>query len=71
MMKEIHWEARAVLRALEVCEILGIKRPTLHKWCKAGGFPQPIQLGPRAVAWRVSDVKEWLESRPADSTYDD
>ena len=69
-MREIHWEDRAVLRAKEVCEILGIKRITLHKWCKAGFFPRPLQLGVRAVAWRVPDVKAWLDSRPLDSTYE-
>ena len=70
-MKEIHWEDRAVLRVKEVCELLGIKRITLHKWCKAGYFPRPVQLGPRATAFRVSDVKAFVASLPPDSTYRD
>ena len=67
----MNWEDRATLRAKEVCEVLGIKRTTLHKWCKAGTFPQPLQLGVRAVAWRVPDVQNWLDSRPVDQTYSD
>ena len=27
-------------------------------------FPRPIQLTPRAVAWRREDVEAWVSSRP-------
>jgi prophage regulatory protein len=30
---------------------------------KRGDFPQPVKLGARLVAWRESDVAEWLDSR--------
>ena len=70
-MREIHWEDRAVLRSKEVCEILGIKRATLIKWCKVGHFPKPLQLGPRAIAFRVADVKAFVAGLPPDSTYRD
>ena len=26
----------------------------------AGSFPQPVKLGVRTTAWRVSDVRAWL-----------
>lgn len=26
----------------------------------AGAFPQPVKLGARTTAWRVSDVRAWL-----------
>ena len=32
---------------------------------KAGRFPQRIQLGPNRVGWRLSDLQEWIRSRPA------
>ena len=44
-MREIHWEDRAVLRSKEVCEILGIKRATLIKWCKVGHFSKAASAG--------------------------
>jgi prophage regulatory protein len=28
-----------------------------------GDFPRPVRLGIRAVGWRESDVRDWLESR--------
>ena len=27
-------------------------------------FPRPIRLGARRVAWRRSEVMDWLENRP-------
>ena len=27
-------------------------------------FPRPIQVTPRAVAWRREDIAEWVASRP-------
>lgn len=30
----------------------------------AGGFPQPIELGPNTIAWDRDEVEKWLASRP-------
>ncbi len=30
----------------------------------AGGFPKPVKVGERRVAWRESELQEWLESLP-------
>ncbi|WP_454781684.1 helix-turn-helix transcriptional regulator [Legionella sp. WA2022007384] len=27
---------------------------------KSGRFPQPVKLGPRTIAWRVKDIKEFI-----------
>lgn len=42
-------------------------RSRVQRWrdVKAGKFPAPIQLGPRAIGWRESDIDAWLNSRPA------
>jgi predicted DNA-binding transcriptional regulator AlpA len=29
----------------------------------AGEFPLPIRLGENTIAWRESDIAEWLEKR--------
>ena len=41
---------------------LGIisNRTTLARWIRAGRFPAPIQLGPNSLAWRESEVIEFL-----------
>jgi len=38
-------------------------KTSIYGWMKAGDFPQPVKLGPRAVAWRRSDVDRWIDSR--------
>ena len=52
-----------LLRRDEVLEILGMSNAWLYGQIRKGKFPQPIQVGARAIAWRQSDVEEWLESR--------
>ena len=47
-------------RGSELSEALGISQTTLWRWRKNGDFPEPIQLGPRVIAWRVKDINEWL-----------
>jgi prophage regulatory protein len=55
--------AEKLLRRPEVEARTGLSRSTLYDWMKRGEFPQPVKLGARLVAWRESDVTEWLESR--------
>lgn len=45
----------------EVCEMLGISRPTIYRWISdpAMNFPPPVRIGKR-IGWREADVKEWL-----------
>ena len=53
-----------LLRLPEVLHLCGISRTTLNRLIAAGRFPAPVRIGPRAVAWRESDIRRWLESRP-------
>ena len=53
-----------LLRLPEVMQITGLSRSTIDRLVKAGLFPQPRQIGPRAVGWRWPDLKGWLETRP-------
>lgn len=45
--------------------ILPFSSPTLWRMVKAGTFPAPVKLGPRMTAWRIEDVRAWMESRMA------
>jgi prophage regulatory protein len=52
-----------VLRYGDLREIGVIKnRMTLSRWVKAGRFPRPLRLGKNSVAWRFSDVEQWLNA---------
>ena len=55
-------EAHRIIRSPKVQELTGLARSTIYALVKAGRFPNPRRLGPRAVGWRLSDVLAWLEA---------
>jgi prophage regulatory protein len=52
-----------VMRRPAVEARTGLSRSTIYDWMKRAEFPQPVKLGARRVAWRESDITQWLESR--------
>ena len=55
--------AISLLRRPEVEARTGLSRSTIYQWIKDGEFPSPVKLGARLVAWRESDIEEWLNAR--------
>ena len=53
-----------LLRLTEVIDLVKKSRATIYMDMKRGDFPQSISIGRRAVAWKRSDLDEWLDSRP-------
>lgn len=45
--------------------VLPVSRATLWRWSKDGKFPRPVKLGPGVTAWKVGDVRLWLEQQAA------
>jgi len=54
---------RVLARLPTVLKLTGLGRSTIYRWIADGSFPPPVHLGPRAVAWRWSDLDEWTRSR--------
>lgn len=52
-----------LLRRPQVEARTGLSRSTIYDWMKSGNFPLPVKLGARLVAWRESDIRQWLETR--------
>jgi predicted DNA-binding transcriptional regulator AlpA len=52
----------AVIRLPIVLAVTGRSRASLWNDVKAGTFPQPLQIGPRSVGWRVGDIRALLAS---------
>lgn len=50
----------ALIRLDEVLRRIPVSRSTFYQGQAKGLFPQSIQIGPRARAYRYSDVKKWL-----------
>jgi prophage regulatory protein len=54
---------RQLARLPAVLKLTGLGRSTIYRWIAEGSFPAPVRLGPRAVAWRWSDLERWTQSR--------
>jgi len=54
----------AILRMPMVRKRTGLGRSTIYRLMGMRLFPLAIQLGPRAVGWRDTDIDQWLEHRP-------
>jgi prophage regulatory protein len=52
------------LRMPTVMRMTGLGRTTIYRLIADQKFPCPVRLGPRAVAWRRSDLDRWSEARP-------
>lgn len=55
----------AFLRDDQVYELTLIQDPTRRRMEKSGFFPKRIRITPRRVAWRQSEVDDWI-SNPED-----
>ncbi len=53
-----------LIRRPEVQRLTGLSRSSLYEMIAAGKFPAPVRIGERAVAWRESEIREWIEARP-------
>lgn len=48
-----------------VAPILPVSNATLWRRVKEGTFPKPVKLSERVTAWRVEDVRQWLDAQAA------
>ncbi|WP_082615373.1 AlpA family phage regulatory protein [Acidovorax sp. Root267] len=46
---------------------LPFSAPTLWRKVKAGTFPKPHRLSERVTAWKVGDVRAWINRHTADA----
>lgn len=45
--------------------VIPFSSATLWRKVKSGDFPAPVKLSERITAWRVEDVRAWMQSRNA------
>lgn len=46
--------------------ILPFSAATLWRKVKAGEFPQPVKLSARITAWKVEDIRDWMQARTSE-----
>lgn len=57
-------EIEELLSGARVVRLTGRSRAALYRDVAAGVFPAPIKTGRRSVAWRASDLRQWIATRP-------
>lgn len=56
-------QTQQVVRLPAVMDMVGMSKGSIYNFIKAGTFPAPIKLGPKASGWLVSDVQNWIAER--------
>lgn len=52
----------SLLRLPRVLEVFPVSRAGWYAGVASGRYPQPVQLGARAVAWRSQDIRALIDS---------
>jgi len=53
-----------LLRRSDVEMITGLSRSSIYAQMAEKTFPRPVQIGTRSVAWRSSDISDWIAKLP-------
>lgn len=51
-----------LIRLKELLRIVPVSKTAWYDGVKTGRYPQPVCLGPRTVAWRLSEIEALIES---------
>ncbi|WP_205529557.1 helix-turn-helix transcriptional regulator [Taibaiella koreensis] len=50
------------LRLPDVLRFIPVGKSTFWAGIKTGRFPAAVKLGPRTTAWRVSDIRKYIDT---------
>ncbi len=64
-------DAHRLLKLKQVVAVTGLARSTLYKYCAENGFPKPIHLGERNVAWVEREVQLWIQQKISQRDHSD
>lgn len=54
----------SLIRRPAVLGVTALTSSVLDRLLAAGQFPASVRLSPGTVAWRHSEVQQWIKSRP-------
>lgn len=57
-----------LLTSTETAKFLKVTHATIINWRRSGSGPQYINMGPRLVRYRLSDLESWLDSQIVQSS---
>lgn len=47
----------------KVIELTSLSASSIWREMKANRFPRNLKIGPNRVAWRMSDIEDWIASK--------
>lgn len=56
-------EAQLVKKPNNPAPVVPVSASTLWRWVRTGQFPAPLKIGPNITAWRVADVRAWMQAQ--------
>ena len=64
-MSHLHQnEPDRLLKLSEVRAIVPYSPASIYRKVSEGEFPAPLKLGKNRSAWRLSDIQQWIDTRP-------
>ena len=63
--------ATGYIRISKLILILPLSASTIWRKAKKGEFPTPIKLSEQITAWRVEDVRAWMNARELEAVQHD
>ena len=64
-MSHLHQnEPDRLLKLSEVRAIVPYSNASIYRMVSEGEFPAPLKLGKNRSAWRLSDIQQWIDTRP-------
>jgi len=51
-----------LIRLRDLRKLIGLSNSVIYKMMNEGSFPRSLHLGPRTVAWKMSDIMAWQKS---------
>jgi len=61
--KSISLPTTGFVRLNALLRVIPVSASTIWRKVKEGEFPPPVKLSERITAWRVEDVRTWLQSK--------
>ena len=58
-------ENAGFLRLPAVLALVPVSRSTWLAWTKSGKAPKPVKLSERTTAWKVADIRAFLDAQAA------
>ncbi|QIQ20999.1 helix-turn-helix transcriptional regulator [Zophobihabitans entericus] len=52
-----------LIRLPDVLHLIPISKATWYSWIKQGIAPKPICLSARCVAWKLTDIQNFIEEK--------